>query len=104
MKKILVATMAGAIATPAFADHVRGHVDHTVPGFETSYVNRGQCESALAQARNERSQNTQRIGWAYEVLWEAASNGESMRTTKCRQNEDGTWKFSSMPMGSVPKN
>ena len=104
MNKILVAMMAGAIATPAFADHVRGHVEHTVPGFEDSYDYRGQCESALARARNERSQNTQRLGWAYEELSDAEYNGESMRTTECRQNEDGTWKFSSMPMGSVPKN
>ena len=91
MKRILVAMMAGAIATPAFADHVPGHVDDTVPGFEDSYDNRGQCESALAQARNERRKNPELRGEAYEELSGAEYNRESMRTTECRQNEDGTW-------------
>jgi hypothetical protein len=91
MNKILVAMMAGAAATPAFADHVPGHADDTVPGFEDSYDNRGQCESALAQARNERRKNTDALGWAYEELSGAEYNRESMRTTECRQNEDGTW-------------
>jgi hypothetical protein len=92
MNKILVALMAGAIATPAAADHVSGHVDDTVPGFEDSYRNRGQCVSALAQARNERRKNPELRGSeAYAAMSGAEYNRESMRTTECRENADGTW-------------
>jgi len=91
MKRILVAMMAGAIATPAFADHVPGHVDDQFPGFEDSYKNRGQCVSALAKARNERRAMPELRGEAYEELSAAEYNKESMRTTECRQNADGTW-------------
>lgn len=91
MKRILVAIMAGAIASPAFADHVAGHVDDSNPGFEDSYKNRGQCVSALAKARNERRAMPALRGTAYEELSGAEYNRESMRTTECRQNQDGTW-------------
>ena len=91
MRKILVAMMAGAIAAPASADHVTGHVDDTVPGFEDSYRNHGQCVSALAKARNERRALPELRGEAYEELSGAEYNRESMRTTECRQNQDGTW-------------
>ena len=91
MKKILVALIAGAVATPAAADHVAGHVDDTVPGFEDSYRNRGQCVSALAHARNERVKNPELRGEDYETMPGAEYIRESMRTTECRQNADGTW-------------
>jgi hypothetical protein len=88
--KIQFAIMAATIATPAFADHVRGHPNERVPGFERTFENRGQCVSALGQVRNERWKSAHPLGWAYEVIPDAEPS-QRTETTECRQNDDGSW-------------
>ena len=85
MKKIILALFAVSVATPALADHpnIGG------PGGELTGVkfdNRGQCQAALMQARNERRQAGHTGGRTSSEY-----NALVRENRSCAQNSDGTW-------------
>ena len=86
MKKLIVAAMAGIVATPAIA---QGGIVLGPPQFE-SYDNRGQCESALAAERNSQRRNPETRGSGYEDLSGSDFNRASRTTTRC-ERRDGRW-------------
>lgn len=88
MKKLMMtAFVTGALAIPTFAsaqgvgDEVNSH---------GPYANKGQCQSALMQERNERRKDVeQRPGNA--ELSNSEYNALIRGRFECQQNPDGTW-------------
>ena len=92
MKKLFIAAAAAAIAaTPALANHVsspNGQV-LTNPEFEGGFDNRGQCQSALRQVRNDLRKSGER--GEYSDLSGSEYNRASRDTTQCEQLQDGRY-------------
>lgn len=86
MNKLIVAAMAGIVATPALA---QGGVVLGPPQFG-SYANRGQCESALAAERNSQRKNPGTRGAGYQDLTGSEFNKASRSTTRCEER-NGQW-------------
>ena len=87
MKKLMIAVLAsGALSVPAMAygqgidDQFRGQ----------TFSNRGQCQSALAQARNERRQDPN-LRPGNRELSNSEYNALIAQRYRCAQNSDGTW-------------
>ena len=85
MKKLLIAALAGVVATPALAQGVV----LGPPQFQ-SYANRGQCESALAAERNKQRKNPATRGAGYQDLSGSDFNRASRTTTRCEER-NGQW-------------
>jgi hypothetical protein len=83
MKKLIIAAMAGIVATPAIA---QGGIVLGPPQFE-SYNNRGQCESALAAERNKQRKDPAARGAGYEDLSGSDFNRASRTTTRCEERD-----------------
>ena len=86
MNKLIIAAMAGIVATPAIA---QGGTVLGAPQFE-SYTNRGQCESALAAERNKQRKDPATRGAGYEDLSGSDFNKASRTTTRCEER-NGQW-------------
>lgn len=56
MKKLMIAVLAAACASPAAADHPYESIILEYLGHE-GFDNRGQCESTIVHERNERRQH-----------------------------------------------
>ena len=85
MKKIVFAAAVAALSVPAFAQ--TGGIVLTNPEFAGGFDNRGQCQSALAQVRNEQRKNPGTRGADYRNLSESDFQRESLRTTRCEQRD-----------------
>lgn len=83
MKRMIVAAMAGIVATPAIA---QGGTVLGPPQFD-SYANRGQCESALAAERNKQRKNPATRGAGYQDLSGSDFNKASRTTTRCEERD-----------------
>ena len=83
MKKLIIAAMAGIVATPAIA---QGGTVLGPPQFE-SYANRGQCESALAAERNKQRKDPAARGAGYQDLSGSDFNKASRTTTRCEERD-----------------
>lgn len=82
MRKIVIALFALSAATPAFADHPT--IIDELGG--QKFENRGQCQSALMHARNERRQAGHTGGRTASEY-----NALVRENRSCAQNADGTW-------------
>jgi hypothetical protein len=85
MKKLVFAAAAAALSFPAFAQ--TGGIVLTNPEFAGGFKNRGQCESTLAQVRNEQRKNPATRGAGFRDLSEAEFQQASLRTTRCEQRD-----------------
>ena len=83
MKKLIIAAMAGIVATPAIA---QGGIVLGPPQFD-SYNNRGQCESALAAERNKQRKDPATRGAGYRDLSGSEFNKASRTTTRCEERD-----------------
>ena len=87
MKKLIVTLAAATLAVPAMAQS--GGIVLAEYG---SYTNRGQCESALAQVRNDQRRNPETRGAGYEDLTGSEFNRASRTTTRC-ERVNNEWVF-----------
>ena len=83
MKKLIIAAAATALSFPALAQ--TGGIVLTNPEFAGGFKNRGQCESTLAQVRNEQRKNPETRGAGFQQLSESDFQRESRRTTRCEE-------------------
>jgi hypothetical protein len=83
MNKLIIAAMAGIVATPAIA---QGGTVLGPPQFE-SYNTRGQCESALAAERNRQRKDPTARGAGYQDLSGSDFNKASRTTTRCEERD-----------------
>jgi uncharacterized protein YdeI (BOF family) len=83
MKKLIFAAAAAALSFPALAQ--TGGIVLTNPEFAGGFKNRGQCESTLAQVRNEQRKNPETRGTGFQQLSESDFQRESRRTTRCEE-------------------
>jgi uncharacterized protein YdeI (BOF family) len=83
MKKLVFAAAAAALSFPAFAQ--TGGTVLTNPEFQGGFKNRGQCESTLAQVRNDQRKNPATRGAGFRELSESEFQQESLRTTRCEE-------------------
>jgi hypothetical protein len=88
MKKLVIAAfLAGSLSVPALA--ADNGIVLGAPQFD-SYSNRGRCESALAQERNNQRRNPATRGAGYENLSGSDFNRASRTTTRC-ERRNGEW-------------
>jgi len=85
MKKLFCIAAAAALSMPAFAN--TGGIVLTNPEFQGGFANRGQCQSALAQVRNDQRRNPATRGQGYQQLSESDFQRESLRTTRCEERQ-----------------
>jgi uncharacterized protein YdeI (BOF family) len=83
MKKLIAIATAAALSFPAFAQS--GGTVLTNPEFQGGFDNRGQCQSTLAQVRNDQRKNPAKRGAGFQDLSESAFQRESLRTTRCEE-------------------
>ena len=83
MKKLIFAAAVAALSFPALAQ--TGGIVLTNPEFAGGFKNRGQCESTLAQVRNEQRKNPVTRGAGFQQLSESDFQRESRRTTRCEE-------------------
>jgi uncharacterized protein YdeI (BOF family) len=83
MKKLVFVAAAAAMSFPAFAQ--TGGIVLTNPEFQGGFKNRGQCESTLAQVRNNQRKNPATRGAGFRELSESEFQRESLRTTRCEE-------------------
>jgi hypothetical protein len=83
MKKLIFAAAAVALSIPALAQ--TGGIVLTNPEFAGGFKNRGQCESTLAQVRNEQRKSPATRGAGFQQLSESEFQRESLRTTRCEE-------------------
>ena len=84
MKKTVIALFAISLATPALADHPNiGGPGGELTGIK--YASRGECQQALAKARNDRRKA------GHHGLSESEYNAIVKENRSCAQNSDGTW-------------
>ena len=86
--KYMVAFAAAVLAGPAFGQGSGG----VVLGEYGTFANRGQCESSLAQVRNDQRRNPDTRGAGYEDLSGSDFNRASRTTTRCERVGD-SWAF-----------
>jgi hypothetical protein len=82
MKKMILAAAIATLSVPAFA---QGGIVLTNPEFGTGFSNRGQCQAALAQVRNNQRRNPATRGAGFRDLSPSAFQRESLRTTRCEE-------------------
>lgn len=85
MKKIVFLAAVAALSAPAFAQS--GGTVLTNPEFAGGFKNRGQCQSTLAQVRNEQRKNPSMRGAGFQQLSESEFQRESLRTTRCEERD-----------------
>ena len=83
MKKIVFFAAMAALSAPAFAQS--GGTVLTNPEFANGFSNRGQCQAALSQVRNDQRKNPATRGAGFRELSESDFQRESLRTTRCEE-------------------
>ena len=88
MKKLVIMAAAVALSAPAFAQVptspngiVLTNTEEMAEGFE----NRGQCQSALRQLRNDQRRSGARGGEPYDSMDNGEYNRASRETTRCEE-------------------
>jgi len=85
MKKLMLAALTAGLGMPVFAQA-------TFPNPE-GYANRGQCQSAFMQARNEARQNPDSRHPNDRDLTPSEYNRADRENWECRRGPDGRWYF-----------
>lgn len=84
MKSFILAAAIAALTVPAFAQSA-GDIVLENPEFAGGFKNRGQCESTLAQVRNDQRKNPATRGAGFQQLSGSDFQKESRRTTRCEE-------------------
>lgn len=88
MKNFLTtALIVGALAIPSvgFAQEGVPLPDASIPGNTAGFDNRGQCQRAVTQARNEDRRNR-------DGLSNQDNNQQSRQNVRCEESEDGRFR------------
>ena len=88
MRTIAIALAATAMSVPAMAHHVtspNGTVLTNSPAMHAGFANRGQCQAAFRQLRNEQRRSGERGGEPYDSMDNGAYNDASRTTTRCEE-------------------
>ena len=94
MRVFMMAALAAtaAIATPAMAQSSpNGIVLTNTPEMAAGFDNKGQCQAAFRQLRNEQRKSGERGGEPYDSMDNGDYNDASRTTTRCEQLEDGRY-------------
>ena len=94
MRIIMMAALAAtaAIATPAMAQSSpNGIVLTNTPEMAAGFDNKGQCQAAFRQLRNDQRKSGDRGGEPYNSMDNGDYNEASRTTTRCEQLEDGRY-------------
>ena len=94
MRTIIMAALAAsaAIATPAMAQtSPNGIVLTNTPEMAAGYDNKGQCQAAFRQLRNDQRKSGERGGEPYDSMTNGDYNEASRTTTRCEQLDDGRY-------------
>ena len=94
MRIIMMAALAAtaAIATPAMAQSSpNGIVLTNTPEMAAGFDNKGQCQAAFRQLRNDQRKSGERGGEPYNSMDNGDYNEASRTTTRCEQLEDGRY-------------
>ena len=94
MRIIMMAALAAtaAIATPAMAQSSpNGIVLTNTPEMAAGFDNKGQCQAAFRQLRNDQRKSGDRGGEPYNSMDNGDYNEASRTTTRCEQLEDGNY-------------
>lgn len=88
MRIFAIALVATAMSVPAMAHHVtspNGTVLTNTAAMHEGFANRGQCQSAFRQLRNEQRRSGERGGEPYDSMDSGDYNEASRTTTRCEQ-------------------
>ena len=84
MKTLLVAIAAIVASTPAMAQvSPNGTVLTNTPEMRAGFANRGQCQAAFRQLRNDQRASGDRGGEPYDSQTNSEYNNASRTTTRC---------------------
>ena len=84
MKLMIAAAAASIVAVPALAQ-TGGTILTNTPEMEEGFDNRGQCQAAFRQLRNEQRKGTDRGGEPYDSMTNSEYNNASRTTTRCEE-------------------
>lgn len=87
MKMFLIALAATAVSVPALAQPTspNGQVLTNTPEMKAGFANRGQCQAAFRQLRNEQRRSGERGGEPYNSQTNSEYNEASRTTTRCEE-------------------
>ncbi|HYJ30245.1 MAG TPA: hypothetical protein VEW25_07895 [Allosphingosinicella sp.] len=88
MRFFAIALAATAMSVPAMANHVtspNGTVLNNTPEMHAGFANRGQCQAAFRQLRNDQRRSGERGGEPYNSMDNGEYNNASRTTTRCEE-------------------
>ena len=94
MRIIMMTALAAtaAIATPTMAQtSPNGIVLTNTEEMAAGFDNKGQCQAAFRQLRNEQRKSGERGGEPYDSMDNGDYNDASRTTTRCEQLDDGRY-------------
>ena len=86
MKKLIMFAAVAALATPAMAQtSPNGTILTNTPEMAEGFDNKGQCQSAFRQLRNDQRKSSDRGGEPYDSMSNSDYNNASRTTTRCEE-------------------
>jgi hypothetical protein len=86
MKKLIMFAAVAAFATPVMAQtSMNGTVLTNTEEMAEGFENKGQCQSAFRQLRNDQRKSGERGGEPYNSMSNSDYNDASKTTTRCEE-------------------
>ena len=88
MRLMIAAAAVSIVASPALASHVtspNGTVLENTEEMHEGFDNRGQCQAAFRQLRNDQRKSGVRGGEPYDSMGNGEYNNASRTTTQCEE-------------------